>query len=561
MQLLRNPAFLFPLTWLIVNLLQACFTELSADEAYYWMYSRFPAFGYFDHPPVIAFFIRAGYALFDNTLGVRLFTVITEIMTLLICWQLITVPGKEKHRAAFWLLAAAIPVLQVYGFIATPDSPLLFFTALFLLIYRWFLESPGYKTALLLGVVMAAMIYSKYHALLVITAVVFSNPRLLRSGFAWLAVLAAALCMLPHLLWQLAYEFPSVYYHFYWRVAAYEFHNLTDFLVSQFFVFGPLMYPALWYLRRKKLLVAEGLFEGALLFIAAGVLLLFLVFTVRTRIEAHWTLVCAVPLLYFLFSAYLRAPGPIQKTMRYAFGCCALLLTIVRGVLFFDVLPVKNEFHRNAEAAAQLARVAGTDEVVFVSSYMRASVFSFYTGKLAHSMNGIRYRKNQFNFWPIVSGFTGKPVTVFSSYPVDNKSPKRIALSNGDTLFYQHIDAFEPEEGVQVQLPLLKETYAPGTVVSIPVVVQNTNKAPVNFKNPGMRLRWNAYYCRFGQIIHETDAELLPELNELSPGETRHCTLRVVMPDEQATFNLGLAVRMADAVATFNSNLTLITIR
>lgn len=143
MQLLRNPAFLFPLTWLIVNLLQACFTELSADEAYYWMYSRFPAFGYFDHPPVIAFFIRAGYALFDNTLGVRLFTVITEIGTLLICWQLITIPGKEKHRAAFWLLAAAIPVLQVYGFIATPDSPLLFFAALFLLCYRRFLEAPG----------------------------------------------------------------------------------------------------------------------------------------------------------------------------------------------------------------------------------------------------------------------------------------------------------------------------------------------------------------------------------------------------------------------------------
>lgn len=176
-------------------------------------------------------------------------------------------------------------------------------------------------------------------------------------------------------------------------------------------------------------------------------------------------------------------------------------------------------------------------------------------------MNGISYRKNQFNYWPIASGFAGKPVTFFSVYPIDNQSSQRIALCNGDTLFYKHIDAFEAAEGIQVELPLLHETYAPGAVASIPVVVQNTNKVPVNFKNPGMRMRWNAYYCRFGQIIHQPDAELFPELNVLAPGETRRCTLRLVMPQEQATFNLGLAVRVADAVATFNSNLTLITIR
>ncbi|QJB40690.1 hypothetical protein HF324_23770 [Chitinophaga oryzae] len=42
---------LFLLTWVVLGLLQACFSELWDDEAYYWVYSRHMDWGYFDHPP------------------------------------------------------------------------------------------------------------------------------------------------------------------------------------------------------------------------------------------------------------------------------------------------------------------------------------------------------------------------------------------------------------------------------------------------------------------------------------------------------------------------------
>ena len=35
-------------------------TPLSFDEAYYWLWSKHLACGYYDHPPMIAFVIRAG---------------------------------------------------------------------------------------------------------------------------------------------------------------------------------------------------------------------------------------------------------------------------------------------------------------------------------------------------------------------------------------------------------------------------------------------------------------------------------------------------------------------
>ena len=43
--------------------------DLYADEAYYWMWSRRLAIGYFDHPPMVAWLIRAGTALLPGESG------------------------------------------------------------------------------------------------------------------------------------------------------------------------------------------------------------------------------------------------------------------------------------------------------------------------------------------------------------------------------------------------------------------------------------------------------------------------------------------------------------
>ncbi|MBN8892936.1 MAG: glycosyltransferase family 39 protein, partial [Rhodospirillales bacterium] len=57
----------------LARLLVAALTPLAPDEAYYWVWSRALAAGYFDHPPMVALWIRAGTALAgDTALGIRL---------------------------------------------------------------------------------------------------------------------------------------------------------------------------------------------------------------------------------------------------------------------------------------------------------------------------------------------------------------------------------------------------------------------------------------------------------------------------------------------------------
>jgi 4-amino-4-deoxy-L-arabinose transferase-like glycosyltransferase len=61
------------LALLLVRLVAAAYTPLTFDEAYYWMWSKHLAGGYYDHPPMVAVVIRLGTLIAGDTeLGVRL---------------------------------------------------------------------------------------------------------------------------------------------------------------------------------------------------------------------------------------------------------------------------------------------------------------------------------------------------------------------------------------------------------------------------------------------------------------------------------------------------------
>ena len=162
--------------WFVINFLQGIFTEITEDEAYYALYGEHLAWGYFDHPPMVGLMTFLGGLLFSGNLGVRFLGILATTITLFVIWKIIgeTNPNRRKVLL-FFTLAFSVVMLNVYGFVTTPDVGLLLFSALFLLVYQKYIESNSWPHALLLGVLMSAMIYSKYHAFLLLGLVVLSN--------------------------------------------------------------------------------------------------------------------------------------------------------------------------------------------------------------------------------------------------------------------------------------------------------------------------------------------------------------------------------------------------
>src|SRR3982751_1833320 len=95
-----KPIWYFLLLWTLLNAIQACTLEIHADEAYYWLYSRFLDWGYFDHPPMVALFIKAGYSIFQNEFGTRILTILSNSVCLFLMWLVV----KQYRVKAKWFI-------------------------------------------------------------------------------------------------------------------------------------------------------------------------------------------------------------------------------------------------------------------------------------------------------------------------------------------------------------------------------------------------------------------------------------------------------------------------
>src|SRR5471032_1356596 len=83
---------------------------LTADEAYYWSWSLHPAFGYTDHPPLVAWLIRLGRALGSGPGFVRLpFVVCEAVAALAVGRAAMLLAGSARAGVCAALLFALIP--------------------------------------------------------------------------------------------------------------------------------------------------------------------------------------------------------------------------------------------------------------------------------------------------------------------------------------------------------------------------------------------------------------------------------------------------------------------
>ncbi len=453
--------------WWCANLIEAGCTELANDEAYYHMFAQRLAWGYFDHPPVTALLVWLGERLFGGELGVRFFFTVLQPLYLWALWRLVR-PADAVRRDAtlFVMLSASTLLLQLYGFIAVPDGPLLASSAVFLWTFRNFSE--GRRLAWLwMGAAIALMAYSKYHGALVLLFALAANPRLFARPALYASGAVAAVLLVPHLVWQYHHDWASFIYHLSARNSVFRPGYVVEFLANMLVVFNPFLVPI--YVQAWRKTRPQSAVGRALKLLPAAFIGFFLLSSLRGYVQPQWVIVSVFGLIYVAFAYVRRHP----RTRRYAMaagGATLLLVAAVRVEMIFNPLGLRFEVFDNSESYGAIAAEAQGRPVVFRHGYAVAAKYAFYTGGEAYCQPNIRYRTHQWQFRDDDSRFVGREVLVECPPPgiADTTGRVRtVRLANGRSFTWFVDPDFRPVRKVGVTIGGMPRRVAAGDTLRL----------------------------------------------------------------------------------------------
>lgn len=382
---------------LLINLVQALFTDIILDEGYYWGYSKDLTIGYFEHPPGVAVLIFISDLLFDNELGVRFMTCLVWFVSILLFWDLAKRNSTPKDFILFLLILLSLPGINIYSFITTPDVPLLLTSSLFIYCYYiWYGAKEFWKYAVL-GILMAAMLYSKYHGILVIGFVFLSDPKLLKHFWKYLgAGLIGILFFLPHLLWQYENDFPSATYHLFERSSGFMVKNVYEFILNQIVFFNPILVigTGVFYIIKKPVFGGISLLDRTFIWLIAGCQVFFFFMSLKGHVEPHWTLFAQFPFGLLLYKMAMNDPN-WKKALYKMTIVSIIIMGAIRFFMIFDVLPFDSEFHGQKKWHSPIVEASNGKPVLMEGVYQAASRFELYTGMESYGLSNI-YGKNSF---------------------------------------------------------------------------------------------------------------------------------------------------------------------
>jgi 4-amino-4-deoxy-L-arabinose transferase-like glycosyltransferase len=282
-----------------LRLVGAAWTPLTFDEAYYWIWSKHLAFGYYDHPPGVALVIRLGTMIAGDTeLGVRLISILLALpMSFAVYRTAVILFGGQRVAATATVLLNVTLMAAVGTLIVTPDAPLLVASSFVLFFLAKVLETGRGAWWLAVGAAAGLALLSKYTAMFFGPAILIwliSVPKLRRwliSPWLYLGGLGALIVFSPVILWNADHQWVSFIkqlgrsevIHFKPGFIAELIPTQIAFATPLVFVLGAM---GLYALSRREggALAARALISA----IFWTITLYFIWHSLHARVEANW---------------------------------------------------------------------------------------------------------------------------------------------------------------------------------------------------------------------------------------------------------------------------------
>ena len=341
----------------------ASLLDLRTDEAYYWTWSKEHVLSFLDHPPMIAWFIRFGTAIFgDTNLGVRFAGILAMLVTQLLLADLVR---RVTHDLRAVVLAILMPEAALYyGLLmakVAPDTALIPFAVAMIWALVRLDESGDPRWWLAAGLFAGLALLSKLTAIMLLPAVVAFmlvpdwRRRWLFSPYPWLAALIAIVVFLPVLIWNAQHDWATFRFQLVRATATHEMsaRTVADYIGLQFgqvgFVLLPVVLSGLLLTARRAWLTREPV----AVLLSTSVL---------------------VPFLYFFWKSLSLRVGDTWPMFMWPIGFAAAAINI--AMLPREGWPAW--MIRSTIWWAYAAIASGIVMVVMVFLYYVASPFNFF---------------------------------------------------------------------------------------------------------------------------------------------------------------------------------------
>ena len=331
----------------LLRLIYSSRVELLPEETYYWNYSRHLDLGYLDHPPMVAWLIRGGTALFGTTeFGVRFGAMITAAMASLFVYRLTRNLFDEASALVALVLMQLLPFFFFAGIMITPDAPLMAAWAALLYYLERALIAGRASAWWGAGISLGLGLLSKYTILMLAPAAFIfivwdaQARHWLRHWLPYTAMVLALLIFSPVIYWNATHEWASFAFQTSRRLAEAPRFSLHRLILSVLVLLTPAGAVGVWGALWGKAEPRRRLFMQLSVLVPLTV---FFAFSLRHEVKLDWTgtlWIAAVPALAFaVVSGWQSAVGGVQGWVRSAWPPTLVILTLILGgALYYFVL-------------------------------------------------------------------------------------------------------------------------------------------------------------------------------------------------------------------------------